>query len=126
LGVERPIAPERPSLRERMDQVLDPLSKALPLSPGDVSRTRTWLIQAGFRERRHLVIYVASRILGAVGLFALTVALVGLDSMELMAGAIATGFFLPRIVLKRMIRQRQREITVALPDALDLTGVCVR
>ena len=125
LGVERPVAPDRPSFRERIDQILDPLSKALPLSPAEVSRTRSWLIQAGLRERQHLVIYVVSRILGAVAFFALTVAVVGFDSIYLMAGAIAFGFFLPRFVLKRMIRNRQREITVALPDALDLTVVCV-
>ena len=125
LGVERPVAPDKPSLRERIDQILDPLSKALPLSPAEVSRTRSWLIQAGLRERQHLVIYVVSRILGAVAFFALTVAVVGFDSIYLMAGAIAFGFFLPRFILKRMIRNRQREITVALPDALDLTVVCV-
>ena len=125
LGVERPVAPDKPSFRERIDQILDPLSKALPLSPAEVSRTRSWLIQAGLRERQHLVIYAVSRILGAVAFFALTVAVVGFDSIYLMAGAIAFGFFLPRFVLKRMIRNRQREITVALPDALDLTVVCV-
>jgi tight adherence protein C len=125
LGVERPVAPDKPSLKERMDQVLDPLSKALPLSSGDVSRTRAWLIHAGFRERQHLIIYVASRILGAVALVAFTVALVGFESVYLLAGALAFGFFLPRFVLKRLIRNRQREITVALPDALDLTVVCV-
>ena len=35
------------------------------------------------------------------------------------------GFFIPRFVLKRMIRDRQRRITLALPDALDLTVICV-
>src|SRR6266536_3299968 len=125
LGMERSAAPEKPSLKERMDQVLNPLSKALPLSAGEVSRTRTWLIQAGFRERQHLVIYVAARILGAVGFIALTVAVAGFDSIYLLAGALAFGFFLPRFILKRLIRNRQREITVGLPDALDLTVVCV-
>ena len=125
LGVERAAAPDKPSLKERMDQVLNPLSKALPLSASDVSRTRTWLVQAGFRERQHLVIYVAARILGALGFIALTVAISGFDSIYLLAGALAFGFFLPRFILKRLIRNRQREITVGLPDALDLTVVCV-
>jgi tight adherence protein C len=125
LGVERPITPDRPSFRERLDQVLDPLSKALPLSPAEVSRTRAWLIQAGLRERQHLVIYVAARILGAAGFVALAVAAAGFESIYLLAGALAFGFFLPRFILKRLIRNRQREITVALPDALDLTVVCV-
>lgn len=110
-------------LRERLDQVLDPLGRALQLSPGD--RSRLWLIQAGFRERRHLVIYQASRVFGAVALFLFAVAVGGFDSVALLAGAAALGLFLPRFMLKRMIRNRQREITVGLPDALDLTVVCV-
>ncbi|MGO9166879.1 MAG: hypothetical protein ACLP56_08390, partial [Candidatus Sulfotelmatobacter sp.] len=55
LGGQPSMAPEKPALkvRERIEQALDPLSKAIPLSPSDVSRTRAWLIQAGLRESRH-------------------------------------------------------------------------
>lgn len=114
----------RPSgLREQLDKVLDPLGRALQLSPGD--RSRLWLVQAGFRERRHLVIYQASRVFGAVVLFLFALLISGFDSVALLAGAAALGLFLPRFMLKRMIRNRQREITVGLPDALDLTVVCV-
>ena len=93
LGVERLIAPDKPSFRERIDQILDPLSKALPLSPAEVSRTRSWLIQAGLRERQHLVIYVVSRILGAVAFFALIVAVVGFEGADV-AGVRRRGLFL--------------------------------
>lgn len=118
-----PTAPRTSGLRERLDQVLDPLGRALQLSPGD--RSRLWLIQAGFRERRHLVIYQASRIFGAVVLFLFAVLISGFDSVALLAGAAALGLFMPRFMLKRLIRNRQREITVGLADALDLTVVCV-
>src|SRR6478736_6301406 len=40
----------KPAIRERLEQALDPISKAIPLSPADVSRTRGLLIQAGFRD----------------------------------------------------------------------------
>ena len=123
LGFDRPAAPRKPSVRERMDKVLDPLSRALPLSSGD--RSRTWLIQAGFRERRHLVFYAASKVFGAAALFGLAVALTGFQSTLLLIGATLLGLFLPRFVLKRLIRKRQRQITIGLPDALDLTVVCV-
>src|SRR5207245_4998277 len=43
----------------------------------------------------------------------------------LMIGVGGFGFFVPRFVLKRMIKDRQRRITIALPDALDLTVICV-
>lgn len=124
LGVERPVTPERPSLKERLGQMLDPLSKALPLSPSEVSRTRSWLIQAGLRERRHLVVYVVARLALAAIFVALAFAVAGFD-VYLLAGGLAFGFFLPRFILKRLIAQRQREVTIALPDALDLTVVCV-
>lgn len=123
LGFEPPKSRRTLNLRERLDQLMDVLGRALQLSPGD--RSRNWLIQAGFRDRRHLVIYQGSRIFAAVALFAITVLLTGFQSVALLAGAAALGLFLPRFMLKRLIRERQRKITLGLPDALDLTVVCV-
>lgn len=125
LGWQRPEEPEKPALKERLEQALDPLSKAIPLSPSEVSRTRKWLIQAGYREERHLTMYVGSRVALAVLGMALVVAVTGFASFPLMVSVGALGFFLPRFVLKRMIRERQQRIRLALPDALDLTVICV-
>jgi tight adherence protein C len=122
LGLEQE-ANQQPSVRERLDRIVDPVGRALQFSPGD--RSRAWLTQAGFRERRHLVIYQGSRIFGAAALFGITVLLTGFRSLPLVLGAAAMGLFLPRFMLKRLIRNRQRLITVGLPDALDLTVVCV-
>src|SRR6202161_2401765 len=54
LGGQGLQTPEKPAMKmkERLEQALDPLSKAIPLSPSDVSRTRGWLIQAGLSEPR--------------------------------------------------------------------------
>jgi tight adherence protein C len=112
-------------MKERIEQALDPLSKAIPLSPADVSRTRAWLIQAGLRDSRHVSYYFGARLLlaaigfGAVALFA------GFDNLALVVCVPAFGFFLPRFFLKRMIKDRQHRIRIALPDALDLTVICV-
>jgi tight adherence protein C len=124
LGWQRAEAPEKPAFKERLEQALDPLSKALPLSPSEVSRTRKWLIQAGFREERHLSMYVGSRVALAVLGMAMVVVATGFNFM-LMVSVGALGFFLPRFVLKRLIRDRQQRIRLALPDALDLTVICV-
>src|SRR6266849_3234797 len=51
LGWQRTETKEKPAFKERLEQALDPLSKALPLSPSEVSRARKWLIQAGYREQ---------------------------------------------------------------------------
>jgi tight adherence protein C len=125
LGWQKAEPQEKPAFKERLEQALDPLSRALPLSPSEVSRTRAWLIQAGYRDARHLTMYVGSRVLLAlIGLMAV-IAATGFDSVILMVSVTAFCFFLPRFVLKRMIRDRQRRITLALPDALDLTVICV-
>src|SRR6195256_6941709 len=63
LGWQRAKAPEKPALKERLEQALDPFSKAIPLSPSDVSRTRGWLIQAGLRNASHINYYFGSRLL---------------------------------------------------------------
>jgi tight adherence protein C len=118
---------EKPTVkvRERLEQALDPLSKAIPLSPSDVSRTRAWLIQAGLREPRHVSYYFGARLaLAALGL-AGVVAFSGFNSLALLVCIPAFGFFLPRFFLKRMIKDRQQRIRIALPDALDLTVICV-
>jgi tight adherence protein C len=115
---------EKPAFKDRLEQALDPLSKALPLSPSEVSRTRAWLIQAGYRDSRHLTIYVGSRVGMAILGLAVVLA-IGNSSLFLLVGVPAFGFFLPRFVLKRLIKKRQRLITLGLPDALDLTVICV-
>jgi tight adherence protein C len=112
-------------MKQRFEQALDPLSRALPLSPSDTDRTRGWLIQAGYRESRHLTIYLGIRVLTAIVAFAGGVLFGGFNSPLLLIGITAFGFFVPRFVLKRMIRDRQMRIRLGLPDALDLTVICV-
>jgi tight adherence protein C len=124
-GGQKEQQPEKPAFKERMEQAFDPLSKALPLSASEVSRARAWLIQAGYREPQHLTIYVGSRVLlGLLGILAV-IAASGFHSPLLMVGVGGVGFFLPRFWLKRKIKARQRLITLGLPDALDLTVICV-
>lgn len=118
---------EKPALKvkERLEQALAPLSKTLPLSSSEVSRTRSWLIQAGYREARHLTIYNGTRVFAAFVGFMTVIAISGFSSLSLLVGVTAFGFFIPRFVLKRMIRERQQRIRLGLPDALDLTVICV-
>jgi tight adherence protein C len=126
LAFQRPQAQrEKPAIKERFEQALDPLSKALPLSPTDTDRTRGWLIQAGYRESRHLTIYLGVRVLCAVVGLGAVLVISGFDNPMLLLGVTALGFFLPRFVLKRQMRDRQMRIRLGLADALDLTVICV-
>ena len=125
IGLQRPKAQAKPAIRERMQQALDPFSRALPVSPTDVSQTRAWLIQAGYRDPQHVTIYRGLRVLfAALGFFSIFL-FTGFDSPLLLIGLTAFGFFLPRFLLKKKLQERQRRIRLGLPDALDLTVICV-
>jgi tight adherence protein C len=116
---------EKAPIKERIEQALSPLSKAIPLSPAEANKSRAWLMQAGYREARHETIYFGMRVFCALAGLLLVVLASGVDSPYLLIGIPALGFLLPRFVLKRMIRERQRRIRVGLADALDLTVICV-
>src|ERR1700684_1667490 len=119
-GGQSAMAQEKPAVkvRERLEQALDPLSKAIPLSPSDVSRTRAWLIQAGLRESRHASFYFGSRLLLTFLGLAGVVLFAGFDNVSLLVCVPALGFFIPRFILKRMIKARQQRIRIGLPDGL--------
>ncbi|HEU5337338.1 MAG TPA: hypothetical protein VFU27_15310, partial [Terriglobales bacterium] len=117
---------EKPDIKDRMEQVLDPLAKALPKSPTEVSSTRALLMQAGYRDPNHLTIYFGLRALLAFGGLVFVLASgAGLNSPMLIVALPLGGYMLPRFMLKRMIRNRQMRIRLGLPDALDLTVICV-
>jgi len=117
---------EKLGVQERVEQVIEPLSRLIPKSPEEVSATRALLIQAGYREDRHFSMYMALRILlAALGLA--VVVFTGIVVRNPLASLAfpVLGYMLPRFLLKRMISRRQQEIKLALPDALDLAVVCV-
>jgi len=116
---------EKPAIKQKLEQALDPLSKALPLSPSDTDRTRGWLIQAGYREPRHMTMYLGARVFMGLIAFAIVVLTSGFNSPLLLIGMTGLGFFFPRFILKRKISARQTRIRLGLPDALDLTVICV-
>jgi len=125
IGWQRPKTQAKPAMRERMQQALDPFSRALPVSPADVSKTRAWLIQAGYRSPQHVTIYRGLRVLFAALGFLSVFLFTGFNSPLLLVGMAAFGFFLPRFMLKKKLEERQRRIRLGLPDGLDLTVICV-
>ena len=126
LGWQRGGHEEKTAMKDRVEQVLDPLSKALPKSPSEVSATRALLMQAGYREQNHVTVYFGVRALLAIG--ALVMVLVtglGISSPLFLIALPLGGYMLPKFQLKRLIRKRQFRIRLGLPDALDLTVICV-
>jgi len=125
IGWQRSKPQAKPAIRERMQQALDPFSRALPVSPTDVSKTRAWLIQAGYRSPQHVTIYRGLRVLFAALGFLSVFAFTGFNSLLLLVGVTAFGFFIPRFMLKKKLKERQLRIRLGLPDGLDLTVICV-
>ncbi len=125
LGTQPTVSEVQRPFRQRFEQAMDPLSKALPLSAADISRTRQWLIQAGLREARHTSYYQGSRVFFVVLGLLIAIGISGFSSLSLLVGLPALGLIVPRFILKRMIRDRQQRIRLGLPDALDLTVICV-
>jgi len=107
---------DKPQLRERIGRALDPLSRALPLSAANASSTRLMLMQAGYRDAKSVTLYTSLRVFGAILGFVICLASgIGITSPLLLLGGL----------LKRTIRKRQLRIRLGLPDALDLTVICV-
>ena len=91
------------------------------------------LASAGFREPRAVSILAGLKIvcgacvaLGAIVLVPHLPRIGGYFVMRLlaMAAAFVVGMMVPEFVLGYLIKRRQRAISVALPDALDLLVIC--
>jgi tight adherence protein C len=94
-------------------------------------RYRRRLIQAGFHNPSAVALFLGSKatVAGAFGLSYLIYGIVVQRALPnllpvsiILAGL---GFFMPDVWLRMRTRQRQREVTNALPDILDLLMVCV-
>jgi tight adherence protein C len=96
--------------------------------------SRDSLRQAGYRSERHLVYFLAARLITpivlAVLFFVYSTQVFG-DSIptnmrfaSLIVGLVA-GFYLPSIYIKNKINRRQHSIRRAWSDALDLLLICV-
>ena len=113
------------------ERVAEPLNRLVPPSAAEAAKLRKQLMQAGFRSHNAPLTYRGLQ-LGAMvslplltGLF-YTMTARPLDSALLpVLLAFIAGFFIPRFLLKQMIKKRMLRIQWGLADALDLLVVCV-
>ncbi|HEX6791761.1 MAG TPA: type II secretion system F family protein [Candidatus Krumholzibacteria bacterium] len=118
---------------ESIPALLRPIAFLGWLLPGQVySETLKWeLAQAGFRHLQARAIFAGIRVFSTATISMGTLFAVWpyrLDSLEL-AVAVGTaafaGYFGPAIYLHARQSKRQEDITLSLPDALDLLVICV-
>jgi tight adherence protein C len=100
----------------------------------EAESSREALRQAGYRTERHLITFLAVRVIVPLFVAALTfiyTSTVFADRVSPNMRIVATivglvfGFYLPNIGLKNLISRRQQSIKRAWSDALDLLLICV-
>lgn len=92
------------------------------------------LAQAGLRGRGVIPAYMSTRVLMAIGFAIGTLLVLGLakefpypEFVKFLFAGVGgvAGFFLPKVLLKNTISKRQKDMTRAFPDSLDLLTICV-
>jgi tight adherence protein C len=112
-------------------RIIRMVGEQVPVTPEEVSMTRRYLIAAGYRGESAVAVYMGLRVLFVAFLVLLAivgaVTVVTIPALKvvplLFAGAL--GFYLPGLILERVIVNRQEVLRLSLPDALDLMVVCV-
>lgn len=102
---------------------------------GDMGeKIRDQMLQAGVRDPKAPMRYLAARLIIPVVLILFTLLIMTKGQREfsgaqilIAVGAMGlAGFFLPSLLLKNYIQKRQQEISVTFPDALDMMLICVQ
>ncbi|HEX9002194.1 MAG TPA: type II secretion system F family protein [Blastocatellia bacterium] len=125
--------PESP-WEETVVNLAGPLAKlALPKEGWENSVLRIRFMHAGYHARSVPMVYFATKAVLALALPGIFLLYAGIGRLELSANAAlaallglsACGYYLPNVVLARMIALRQRELFESFPDAIDLMTVCI-
>lgn len=141
--LEQSETPDTPSLAagqaesgwtSRIVKLAEPFSRlSLPKEGWEKSPLRLRFMHAGYNFSNAPVLFFAAKTLLALILPFLAVLSMVVSGAELKGNLIlvfvliasALGYFLPNVFLGRRVAHRQREIFESIPDALDLTTVCV-
>jgi len=114
-----------------MSRAAQPINKMVPISAVEAAKLEKQLLHAGYASPDAAVAYRAIQLLSFATLPTAIVILCFTMSWSfnttVFGGAVAAalGFYIPRLVLKRMIKARQQRIQWALADALDLMVIAV-
>ena len=119
---------------ERVASAAKPLTRlSIPEEGWEKSALRTRFMNAGWRHPAAATLYFASKTglalllpaLAAPFLMLMAAKIDGNRVLAVLLVAASIGYYLPNLVLERIVRQRRREIFETIPDALDLLTVCV-
>ena len=114
-------------LLKSSEQLFKPLGEIIPRSPEEMTRQERRLVQAGIRRKDSPVLLYGVKLGLAIAILGATTATGYLQKNPILYIVLSVfmGALLPDLWLKRAIRRRKERIQFAIPDALDLTVVCV-
>ena len=118
----------RQSRRDQMQAIIQRLGERAESRSPDTGALRLLLSQAGYRGPNAVILYRGVRIGAPLGLGLLGFLMapfVGPSGLQLGMGMAAVGFVFPAFYVGSRAKRRQKELRLALPDALDALVVCV-
>ncbi len=119
---------------QKIVSIAGPLARlSLPDEDWQNSPIRLRFVNAGYRNKNAPIIYFGAKTLLALvfpGLYLLAKGFGGFESdfsntLTTVLVLAALGYYLPNLILRRLVYVRQRELFENFPDALDLMTVCV-
>jgi len=116
---------------ELAERLASPLSRLLPPSAAEAKKLQKQLMQAGIRSANAPILFRAFHLLCMAAFPAIVALGCALMSKPLnkaflyIMAAFVVGFFLPRYVLRKMIKNRQQQVRWGLADALDLMVISI-
>ncbi|HET6855195.1 MAG TPA: type II secretion system F family protein [Pyrinomonadaceae bacterium] len=125
------LVPDERPVTDIAERLASPLNKLVPPSATEAKKLQKQLMHAGFRAPEAPMIFRAIHLatmggfpLAVAGVCALLARPLG-SALVYIILAFVAGFFLPRYVLGRITRNRQRDLRWGLADALDLMVISV-
>lgn len=122
---------KREHRRDQVEQILEMIGRRIAENSGSARVIQEQLIHAGYRTARAPALFWGARLglcLGLGGVAFITAPVLGATPIVALLGATyfaAIGYIAPAFYVRSKARARQKEVTLALPDALDLLVVCV-
>ncbi len=110
-----------------LKKVVQPFEKFLPKSSHEVSVTQKRLIRAGYREDSDVRIFYGAKVLVPLWLcvFAAVSGVGHYSPFFVYAMALGLGYLAPDFWVGHLIKKRQMNIRIGLPEFLDLMVVCI-
>lgn len=122
---------ENNPLTTMAERVAEPLNRIVPISAVEAAKLQKQLLLAGYQSPDAAMTFRAIQLVLIIAFPSVLLTLCFIWQLQLTSFAIwslvgvALGFYLPKLILRNMITNRQRRILWGLADALDLLVVAV-